>query len=46
VRIGVRKKTGMASFARWINSDDAEAVRSYVTSVVAQAAVSTVATHN
>ncbi len=40
---GVRKENGMASFAQWINSEDAEALRSYVASVAAQAAPNTVA---
>jgi len=43
---GVRKENGMASFARWINSEDAEALRTYVASIAALAAPSTVASHN
>jgi hypothetical protein len=27
---GVRKDNGVASFAKWINAEDAEAVRAYV----------------
>jgi mono/diheme cytochrome c family protein len=34
---GVRKENGMASFARWLNADDAEAVRAYVASAAALA---------
>jgi quinohemoprotein ethanol dehydrogenase len=43
---GVRKENGMASFAQWINSEDAEALRIYVASVAALAAPRTVASHN
>jgi quinohemoprotein ethanol dehydrogenase len=32
---GVRKANGMASFAAWMNAEDAEAVRAYVASVAA-----------
>jgi hypothetical protein len=33
----VRKDNGMASFAKWINADDAEAIRAYVAGEAARA---------
>jgi mono/diheme cytochrome c family protein len=35
---GARKANGMASFAKWINREDAEALRAYVASEAARAA--------